>query len=105
MVLFRRNVPVNFPGAFSLKIFCDKTLKIHLKIIMYKLQGGVIVLDHQIRILTYNMNLLNFLLVIFAQGTIVLGLIPDLVVKNHTLDFHTVIKNQKSTFQSHGTDL
>ena len=104
MIFLGCDISIDFFCAFSFEILCNETLKIHSEIIVHKLQSGIIVLDHQICVFADNVNLLNFLFIIFTKGTIVFCLITDFVVKNQTLDLHAVIKNQKSALQLHRAD-
>ena len=61
----------NFGRAFSLEIFVDEQLVVHLKIILDVLEGCFIVLYHKVCILANDMNLLDFLFVELIEHAVI----------------------------------
>ena len=62
VVFFWRDIPDDLCGPLSLEVFCDEFFEIQMKIILNKLQCGVVILYHQIGVFAYDVDLLDFLL-------------------------------------------
>ena len=102
-IFLRRQITLYFIYPVPFEIFRDKFLIVHLEIVPHILQSCIIILHHQIGILTHDMNLLNLLLVEFIQHSVVIQLISRFIVL-YSLDIHGVIKNQKTAFKFERTD-
>ena len=97
MIFFRGDVSVYILYSFTFKIFCYEFLKIHLEIVLNKLKSSIIVFDHKISILSYNMYLTYFLFIELVKKTVIIYLISNLIIGYQPFYFHSIIEDEKST--------
>lgn len=77
---------------------------VHLEVILYILQGGVIIPYHQVGIFAHDVNLLNLLLVEFIEHAIIFLLIAEARFLD-AFNCNRIVEHQKSSFQLHGSYL
>ena len=91
MILLGSNIAVDFFYSLASEILGNKAPEIHLEIVLNKLQRSKVILHHQVRILSDNVDLLDLLLVKLVQHPIIVYLVLDAVVCNKALDFHSIV--------------
>ena len=87
----RRDIPVDLPNALSLEVLRDEFSEIHLEIVLHELQRGIVVTDHEVCVFAHNVDLPDLLFVELIQEAIVIYLVFDSIIRDQTLDLHTVI--------------
>ena len=99
VILLRSNIPVDFIAAVAFEVFGQEAAVIHLEIITDKLQRFIIVFDHQMRVLTDDVDLLDSLLVKCIQLSVVFPLILDMIIHLQSVELHGVVGYEKAAIQ------
>ena len=99
------DISLNLFCALSLKILRNEFFEFHIEVILNKLQGGIIIAHHKICVLTYDVDLTDFLLIKFVKQSIIVNLVFNSVISYDTLDFHGIVENEESAFKFQRTDL
>ena len=99
LVFLGRQVALDLVDAFAAEVFCDETPVVHLEIVLHELQRGIVVTDHEVCVFAHNVDLPDLLFVELIQEAIVIYLVFDSIVRDQTLDLHTVIQDKKTALQ------
>ncbi len=96
-----REVVLQFLLPFAVEVFLHKQAVVHLEIVLYVFQCGIIVSHHQVGIFAHDMYLLHFLFVEFIDRLVVFFFVAHAHLLE-SVDVHGIVEDKKSSlkFQS-----
>ena len=103
VVFLRRDVTLDLAEPFALEILGDELLVVHLEIVLHKPESLIVVSDHEVGILAYDVHLLDFLLVELVEHPVVADFEFRAVL--HPMNCHGIVKHEESSFKLHQPNL